>query len=99
MSVQNMLTGRLKLMQLSSRQVLNITYTTIEAATYLAVSDRTIRRWCEEGKIPARGTNAGWLVCKMDLDVIKKIGISAYLASDENESLEENTISWQQALF
>ena len=40
-----------------------------EVAALCMVSKRTVRRWCEEGKIAARQSNVGggWLISKQSL--------------------------------
>jgi capsular exopolysaccharide synthesis family protein len=61
--------SRDKTQQLSQgQQTDSATLTLAEVTDYLGVSEDTVRRWCEEGRLPAVKTGRKWLVRLEDLN-------------------------------
>lgn len=48
-------------------------YTTRETANLLRITDRTVRQWIKDGKLPAVKVGSGWRIQKADLDQLLKI--------------------------
>jgi excisionase family DNA binding protein len=57
-----------------------------EAADYLRVTRATIRRWCQEGKLPAFRIGREWRINKAELDKIT--GGNEASASKDDEMTE-----------
>jgi excisionase family DNA binding protein len=43
---------------------------TEEAAPVLGKSDRTVRRWCGDGTLPAVRISAGWVLRRADMEAL-----------------------------
>lgn len=50
-------------------------YTPAQAATYLQVSERTVRRACKEGRLPAGRIGRMWRISRRALDDFLKNGL------------------------
>lgn len=46
--------------------------TSIEAAEIAKVSERTMRQWCDAGKVKAKQVGRNWIVLKSSLKDVKK---------------------------